>query len=40
MGNIDTCDTTKYYYCISMDEINWVIWKIKTTINANTAQSA
>ncbi|EAR88802.2 hypothetical protein TTHERM_00262980 (macronuclear) [Tetrahymena thermophila SB210] len=39
-GNINTCDTSKYYYCISMDDVKWVIWKIKTTIAQNTAQSA
>ncbi|KAL4505422.1 hypothetical protein ABPG72_002484 [Tetrahymena utriculariae] len=39
-GNINTCDTSKYYYCISMDDVKWVIWKIKTTIPQNTAQSA
>ncbi|KAL4456555.1 hypothetical protein ABPG74_000662 [Tetrahymena malaccensis] len=39
-GNINTCDTSKYYYCISMDDVKWVIWKIKTTISQNSPQSA
>lgn len=34
MGNINTCDTTIYKYCIGMNDIKWIIWKIKTPIAA------
>lgn len=36
-GNLNTCDTSKYSYCIAMEDIRWVVWKLSAALASSTA---
>lgn len=37
LGPTQTCDSSKFEYCIIMEDIQWIIWKFNAAVSANTA---